>query len=92
MDLFQENVRNSNLIDFMFTNNLKQAVIEPTRICTKYYSNTNQLMVSKALIDVIIHNNNLIQTVNNILCPFSDHMFIMTDLKLCSISEKRVFL
>ena len=91
MDLFEENIKNSNLIDFMFNNNFNQAVTDPTRICTKYYTSSNQLMVSKTLIDVIIHNNDLIENVYNILCPFSDHMFIIANLKLRSLSKQNSF-
>lgn len=92
MNLLEEKECNNNLLEFLFNNNLKQFVTEPTRICTKYYERLNEYITSTSLIDVIIHNNELIKDVKNIGCPFSDHHFILGELKLiASVASKEFF-
>ena len=59
MNLLEESNLNSNLIEFLFNNNLKQLVTESTRICSKYYEQSNNFSCSKSLVDVVIHNNTI---------------------------------
>ena len=82
---------NMNLINFLIDNNLSQRVTEATRICTKYYEKTNQLICSETLIDVVIENNNTVKEVANIMCPFSDHMFVMITLDTKSKNEEKKY-
>ena len=88
MNLLEERNLNSNLIEFLFNNNLKQLVTEPTRICSKYYERSNNFSCSKSLIDVVIHNNNLVQDTQSIHCPFSDHNFIVGTLDCKKANRK----
>jgi len=82
---------NTNLINFLIDNNLSQRVTEATRICTKYYEKTNQLICSETLIDVVIENQNIIKEVANIMCPFSDHMFVMITLDTTPKNEEQKY-
>ena len=56
---------------------LKFFVKLPTRIA--HYKNklTNNIRTSISLIDVVLHNNELISDVVNIDCPFSDQKFVV---------------
>jgi len=88
MDLLVKNEQSTGLMEFMLANNLDQAVTQPTRVCTKFYSKTKKYSCSKTLIDVIIFNNELVKEVFNIRCGFSDHMFVLSKLKLTSVVKK----
>lgn len=82
MDLSAENEQNINLLEFLLNNNLNQAVNQPTRICAKYYEKSKKFNCTKTLIDVLIHNNDIVRKVYNINCPFSDHKFVLAKLDL----------
>ncbi len=72
----------NQLQNFIKNNNMINYVDQPTRIATIYHEKTNTFTTSKTLIDVILHNNDLINSCNVIDCPFSDHRFVMVNLKI----------
>jgi len=79
MDLINNN--NENLIEFISHYELKNYVTKPTRTLLKYYQHTKQNRLSSTLIDVVIHNHNLIDFVDVLDCSFSDHDFVAAKLK-----------
>ena len=52
-----------------------------TRLVTKHCKSTNELKTAAALLDVIIHNNNLINKTWVRECPFSDHKYVVATLE-----------
>ena len=76
------NKDNNKLLNFINNNNMTNYVDKPTRVATIYHENNNTHTTSETLIDVILHNNDLINNCNVIDCPFSDHKFIMVNLKI----------
>ncbi len=80
MDLLVKN--NNQLEKFIKNNNLCNYVNEPTRNATVYHEKENITTTSSTLLDVVIHNNDLINNCNVIDCPFSDHRFVMVNLKV----------
>jgi hypothetical protein len=76
------NKDNNKLLNFINNNNMTNYVDKPTRVATIYHENNNTHTTSETLIDVILHNNYLINNCNVIDCPFSDHKFIMVNLKI----------
>jgi len=61
MDLVSD--KGDELRDFLTTNDLKNYVVEHTRVQTNYFEKKQKHMTSKTLIDVILHNkSNIIQT------------------------------
>jgi hypothetical protein len=78
-----------DLKDFMINNELKNAVTRPTRIQTNYYKKRNEYKTSSTLLDVIIYNNeDLIAHTAVIDCPFSDHCFVATSLKISTVKQE----
>ena len=63
---------NTNFLDFLTSNQLVNYVTKPTR------------SISDSLIDVILHNSNLILNTLVSDCPFSDHKFVTANLSLAS--------
>jgi hypothetical protein len=39
-------------------------------------------MTSKTIIDVLLHNQDLITNTKVVCCPFSDHRFILANFKI----------
>ena len=66
---------NTNFLDFLTSNQLVNYVTKPTR------------SISDSLIDVILHNSNLILNTLVSDCPFSDHKFVTANLSLASSSN-----
>ncbi len=71
-----------DLKEFMISNELKNGVTEPTRTQTSFYKSDNEYRTSSTLIDVILHNQDLIEKTLVIDCPFSDHSFVISSLKI----------
>jgi hypothetical protein len=75
--------KNNNQLDILIkNNNLSNYVEEPTRIATIFHEKEKKFTTSETLIDVIIHNNDLINICKVIDCPFSDHRFVLVNLKI----------
>ncbi len=66
------------LSDFMKDHLLKNFIKEPTRI-TK---------TSSTLIDVLLHNQNLVINTKVVGCPYSDHSFTVGEIQLISPKPK----
>ena len=73
---------NDLLSEFLLNNNLSQHVKEPTRIIGKFYEKSNKTEFSKSILDVVIHNRDLISATSVIGCPFSDHRFVSTTINI----------
>ena len=82
-DLFSE--EGKKLSEFIKDFGFKQYVDEHTRVVTKHYKSTNELKTAAALLDVFIHNNNLINKTLVRECPFSDHKYVVATLESISI-------
>jgi hypothetical protein len=80
MNLLDTN--NNQLDNLIKNNNLSNYVDEPTRIATIFHEKEKKFTTSKTLIDVIIHNNVLIDNCKVFDCPFSDHRFVLVNLKI----------
>lgn len=65
------------------TFNLVNYVTKPTR--TMLYKNGN---LSSTTIDVILNNQEMIETTSFIPCPFSDHCFVSANFNLSSTESK----
>ena len=63
---------NTNFRDFLTSNLLVNFVTKPTR------------SISESLIDVILHNSNLVLNTLVSDCPFSDHKFVTANLSFAS--------
>ena len=70
---FDLNNINSNVREFSCNNNLVNFVQKPTRIAKKFFKKTNSYKCSTTLIDLLLHNGDLVDQTDVIDCPFSDH-------------------
>ena len=74
------------LKDFMVNNGMKNAVRTSTRIATNFYKKKNEYRTSSTLIDVILYNDHDLHERTVVLdCPFSDHSFVASSLKITKI-------
>ena len=73
LDLFSK--RGDPLKQFMSLNALKNAGDKPTRVAIR-----NGAIASSTLIDVVLHNTNLVTNANTIDFPFSDHKMVLVQL------------
>ena len=64
--------------DFDYNNH----VTEFTRVARKFYKKKNKYITSKTIIDVVLHNRDLVQSTKVVNCPYSDHKFVVTKIKL----------
>jgi hypothetical protein len=64
--------------DFDYNNH----VTEFTRVAKKFYKKKNKYITSKTIIDVVLHNRDLVQSTKVVNCPYSDHKFVVTKIKL----------
>ena len=77
-DLNMDLLSSANLLkDFIADNNFKNFITEPTRVSSRFMKSLNSETSSSTLIDVLIHNNNLMTDTKVIDCPYSDHKFIV---------------
>ena len=67
----------SNIRQFADHNELINFINKPTRVSHKYYKKSNQLKCSPTLLDLILHNGDLVDETDVIDCPFSDHDFVV---------------
>ena len=71
---------NTIFTDFLTSHQFVNYITEPTRVVTKFYSNINTSLTSSSLIDVILHNSDLIHNTTTVDCPFSDHKLIAANI------------
>jgi hypothetical protein len=86
MDLLSDH--DSDLKMFLESYNLKNFVQKPTRIARKFYQQRDDYVTSSSLIDVILHNSDLITKIDVFPCPFSDHCLVTAEINL-NKNEKR---
>ncbi|RNA03789.1 RNA-directed DNA polymerase from mobile element jockey-like [Brachionus plicatilis] len=77
----------SNITYFCTSNDLINFIHKPTRVCSKYYKKTNKTKTTSTLIDLLLHNGNLIEETDVIPCPFSDHNFVVASLLIKKPNE-----
>ncbi|RNA01855.1 RNA-directed DNA polymerase from transposon BS [Brachionus plicatilis] len=81
------NGENLNILSFMNNNELINVIESPTRTCWKYNNGINETNKSETLIDVVLHNGNLVEQAKVVNCPFSDHDFIVVNIKMVKPQE-----
>ena len=87
MDL-RNSSKSADLHAFLTNYKLKNFVTEHTRIARNFYQKKKKVVVSKTLIDVIIHNQDKIIDTKVIGCPFSDHHFLIAALDFTPVKAK----
>jgi len=81
MDLLSPN--SNPLKVFIELNKFKNFISEPSRVKTRFLKSINEESCSSTLIDVLIHNKDLIIDTRVIGCPFINyHKFIVGSIKL----------
>ena len=80
MDLKSE--KGSDLKEFLLNNQYKNFVHDYTRIAKSFREKKNKYVTSKTLLDVVIHNSDMITKTETIECPFSDHHFVLATLQV----------
>ena len=83
--------KGKNLINFMKNNDFSNFVKSYTRIDSKFFQNKNKFITSKSLIDVILHNGNSLINTDTLDCPFSDHRFVIANLKFQQAKRTKPF-
>ena len=82
LNIHLKSSKGNGLVNFMLSNDLENCVRGYTRIVSNYYKKKAKFCTTKSLIDVVIHTKNIINKIQNIPCPFSDHNFIAVELKV----------
>jgi hypothetical protein len=80
-ELLQQFIDNYNLINF---------INSPTRSATYKSKKDNSVRITNTLIDVLLHNSNLIDSTVVVDCPFSDHKFILASFVIKPIIKNSV--
>ena len=71
-----------DLVNFMDIHNLKNFVTEFTRSVITWNSKKNAYRSSNSIIDVVLHNSDLIENIETTDCAFSDHKILKMILRL----------
>ncbi len=74
--------------NFMNGLELKNYMNESTRSVSKFSNNKNQYLNYNTIIDLILHNSDLVYSTSAIDCPFSDHKLIVCNID-SSVMQKR---
>ncbi len=80
MDLSSANL--NPLKEFISLNKFQNFITEPTRVRTRFLKSSNDESSSSTLIDVIIHNKDLIKKTKVVSCPYSDHKFVLASINV----------
>jgi hypothetical protein len=85
LDLLPGN-ENRNLVGFLNEYNLENHVRGPTHSTCRYFKELDRIIVSESMIDLVLHNGNLIDNVKCIDCPFSPslsgHKFVVANFSI----------
>ena len=81
------NDKGAQLQQLMNNYSLPNYINEPTRIANYKSKETGLIRTTKTLIDVILHNGDLIHKTAVIGCPYSDHKFILASINLKTMSS-----
>ena len=74
--------RSKILKEFMCEYRLKNFIKVPTRLCSRVIIKGSNIKNSSTLIDVLIHNDDLITNALVVDCPFSDHKLIAGSIRI----------
>jgi exonuclease III len=74
--------KDCKLFDFINNYNLFNFVNKPTRISNNYHSKKNEFICKESLIDIVLHNQNLILSTEVIDSIISDHQFVLTKMDI----------
>jgi hypothetical protein len=85
MDLLCE--KGKNLKNFINNFNFQNCVNTPTRVAHYKDKKTKVSRTTTSLIDVCIHNNNVVNKALAVDCPFSDHKFILIKININSVEK-----
>jgi len=77
-----KNETNEELTKFMDDFDYNNHVTEFTRVAKKFFKKKNKYITSKTIIDVVLHNRDLVQSTKVVNCPYSDQKFVVTKIKL----------
>ena len=72
------------LAEFIKNYDFTQHVKAFTRVATKHFKASNTFKTSRSLLDVVIHNKDLVKKTLVSYCPFSDHKFVVALLEFKS--------
>jgi hypothetical protein len=75
------------LTNFIKSYNLKNLVKSPTHEASKIFKKSNKIKISQTLIDVVLHNNNLINSCITCDCSFSDHKYVLFNIFFDSVND-----
>ena len=64
-------------------------VYQPTRVCSRFHKRRNQYLQSESVIDLFLHNADLVDETSVIDCPFSDHKFVLAKLTVAKLKCKQ---
>ena len=81
MDLLPSNSNSNPLKDFITFNKFQNVIKEPTRERTRFFKASGDETSSSTLIDILIHNKELVSATEVVPCPYSDHKFIIATIK-----------
>lgn len=81
MDLLSSQ-NGEELSKFLLNNSMVNYVKTPTRIHSTFQKKNQNYRCDQSLIDVVIHNDDFIEEVKVVPCPFSDHQFVSTFIKI----------
>ena len=79
----------NDLTEFMRLFSLNNFIKEKTRTSQIYLKKQQIFKTTSSLIDVLLHNQNMITDTSVFGCPFSDHCFIAAKLNLKQIKENK---
>ena len=86
LNIFKQNI---NFSEFIINYGMKNFITESTRINTSKTDTTE--VVSESLIDIILHNSDLITNTSVYPCSFSDHSFIIAGLNFTKVKDNNFF-
>ena len=72
-------------MNFLSNNGLVNYVKQPTRIASRYYERYDQHIESNTILDLAIHNMDLIDSTHCVSCPFSDHEFVQININFSNV-------
>ncbi|RMZ98144.1 RNA-directed DNA polymerase from mobile element jockey-like [Brachionus plicatilis] len=72
----------TNFKNFIDNNGFINFITSPTRMATRHFGKNKVTKQSETLIDILLHNGDLVNETSVVKCPFSDHCFITAELLL----------
>jgi hypothetical protein len=82
--------KGNDLKKFPIDNQLKNYINGSTRIKQVFYGKTKSFKTTKTLLDVMIHNQDLVLEAKTVNCSFSDYKFVMASFVIKSQKFERL--